>query len=65
MDGEKEIVEYGSCAEHTDGELAGAVNEQIKKGWVPWGSPYTTVQYDTLFFHQAMVRYDVKKKSKK
>lgn len=56
------ITQYGICAAHTDGELAGMVNEQLKKGFQPYGFVFTSVQCDQLYYHQAMVKTGVIKK---
>lgn len=57
------IEEYGICSAHDHLELLKYVDEQLKHGYQPWGSPYTTVQYNVLFIHQTMVKYNLKKKT--
>ncbi len=56
------IEEYGICTAHSNTELIQYVDEQLKNGYEPLGGPYTTIQYNILFIHQAMVKYNLKKK---
>jgi hypothetical protein len=57
------IVEYGIATEVNHMSLAGLVNEKICEGWQPHGNVFMTNQYEQNFIHQAMVRYELKKKN--
>jgi hypothetical protein len=58
------IVEYGMATANNHDQLLDFVNEGLMNGFQPYGAPFvTTVQYDNLFIHQAMVRYELKKKN--
>ncbi|RYG48264.1 MAG: DUF1737 domain-containing protein [Chitinophagaceae bacterium] len=61
----EKIIQYGMATGNSHNEVAGYVNEQIAEGWQPYGVPFTTIQHNTLCIHQAMVIYEVKKKSSK
>ncbi len=50
------ITEYGICSTNGHEDLAGLVNIQIGMGYQPYGFVFTSVQHNTLFFHQVMVK---------
>lgn len=58
-----EIIQYGIATNSNYEKMAEHVNEQITYGYQPYGPPFTTTYDNRLFFHQAMVLYDLKKKT--
>lgn len=55
------IIEYSAVCESGDyKKLNQAVNRLLKQGFEPFGDVSTCVDSDTVYFTQAMVKYDKK-----
>lgn len=55
------IIDYAIATGNDHKELVWIVTDQIREGWQPYNPIFQTVQHDTLFIHQAMVKYDTNK----
>ena len=62
MESSDVVVKYGTAAGETHAELSGHVNEQIEKGWQPYGFPFIGQQGEQQLIIQAMVLFGIKKK---
>jgi hypothetical protein len=51
-------VEYRVVGGGDTAELSNEVNALIRRGWKPWGSLVVSVEYESAWFYQTMVRYE-------
>jgi hypothetical protein len=54
----KKIIKYTVITSQISGRVATVVNEEIEKGWQPYGHMFVSPNQ----FHQVMVRYEIEEK---